>query len=328
MGASGFLGSHVTRQLVARGTDVRVLLRRTSPTRGIRDLAVERHYGDIFDHGAVRAAMSGCDVVYYCVVDARAWLRDPAPLFRTNVEGLRQVLDIAVDADLRRFVFLSTIGTIAVEDGSDPATEVTPFNWHGKGGPYIESRREAEALVRQYTHERGLPAVAMCVSNTYGPGDWQPTPHGSLVAAVALGRMPVYLKGVGAEVVGVEDAARAMLLAAERGRIGERYIISESYLSMRELFDTAAAAVGVAGPRLGVPLPALYAAGYLSGVLGRLLRRDYQLNLTSVRLLSHTSPLDHGKATRELGWEPRPTVDSVRCAARFYVQNRRGVAET
>ena len=112
IGASGFLGSHVTRQLVERGDDVRVMLRKSSSTKGIDDLAVERCYGDVFDDDALRAAMAGCDVVYYCVVDARMWLRDPAPLFRTNVEGLRHVLDAAVEADLHKFIFTSTIGTL------------------------------------------------------------------------------------------------------------------------------------------------------------------------------------------------------------------------
>jgi dihydroflavonol-4-reductase len=105
IGASGFVGSHVVRQLVERGDDVRVLLRRTSSTQGIDDLHVERQYGDIVDDAALRAAMAGCDDVFYCVVDARAWLRDPAPLFATNVDGLRHVLDAAVGADVRRFLF-------------------------------------------------------------------------------------------------------------------------------------------------------------------------------------------------------------------------------
>jgi dihydroflavonol-4-reductase len=142
-----FLGSHVTRQFVDRGDDVRVLIRRTSSTKAIEDLDVEYHYGDIFDDAALRAAMAGCDDVFYCVVDTRAWLRDPAPLFRTNVEGLRHVLDAAVDADLRRFVFTSTIGTIGIPAERRPATEEDELNWADKAGAYVRSRVEAENLV-------------------------------------------------------------------------------------------------------------------------------------------------------------------------------------
>jgi dihydroflavonol-4-reductase len=318
IGASGFLGSHVTRQLVERGERVRVLLRRTSSTVALDDLDVERHFGDIFDDDALRAAMVGCDDVYYCVVDTRAWLRDPAPLFRTNVEGLRHVLDAAADADLRRFVFTSTIGTIALSENGRPVTEDEPFNWADKGGGYIRSRVAAEQLVFQYVQERGLPAVALCVSNTYGSGDFQPTPHGSLLAAAAKGKMPVYFKGMSMEVVGVEDAARALILAAEKGRIGERYIISERFISARELYATAAEAGGTRSPRVGIPLNIMYALGFGGDIAATVLRRDMLLSTQSVRLMHIMSPMDHGKAERELGWHPEPVHDSIRRAVAFY----------
>jgi dihydroflavonol-4-reductase len=318
IGASGFLGSHVVRQLVERGDRVRVLLRRTSSTAAIDDLQVERHYGDVFDDEALQNAMADCEDVYYCVVDTRAWLRDPAPVFRTNVEGLRNVLEVAVRADLRRFVFTSTIGTIALSTNGRPVTEDEPFNWSDRGGEYIRSRVAAENLVLEYARERGLPAVAMCVSNTYGPRDFQPTPHGALLAAAARGKLPVYVKGMSMEVVGIEDAARAMLLAAEKGRDGERYIVSERFISARELYSTAAEAGGVRPPRIGVPLKVMYALGFCGDIAARVLRRDLKLRTLSVRLLSIMSPMDHGKAERELGWHPEPVQDSIRRAVEFY----------
>jgi len=323
VGASGFLGSHVTRQLVDRGEDVRVLIRRTSSTKAIEDLDVEYHYGDLFDDTALRAAMAGCDDVFYCAVDTRAWLRDPAPLFRTNVEGLRHVLDVAAAADLRRLVFTSTIGTIGIPAERRPATEEDEFNWADRAGAYVQSRVEAEHLVMRYARERGLPAVAMCISNTYGPGDWQPTPHGKQLALAAAGRLPFYVKGWAGEVVGVEDAAAAMLLAAEKGRNGERYIVSEQFLSVGELYETAAAATGVKPPRFGVPLWAMYAMGYVGDVVRTLFRRNFQLTSKSVRLMHIWPPLHHGKAERELGWQPKPIHDSIRRAAQFYREHLR-----
>jgi nucleoside-diphosphate-sugar epimerase len=323
LGASGFVGSHVTRRLVERGDDVRVYLRKSSLTVAIDDLNVQRCYGDLYDTGALRAAMTGVDTVYYCIVDARFYLRDPRTLFETNVEGLRRALDIAADADLRRFVFCSTIGTIAIGDGRTPVTEDMPFDWPGIGGPYIESRRAAEDLVLQYVRDHGLPAVVMNVSNPYGPRDWQPN-QGLMVQMAALGKMPVYVKGVSSEVVGIEDVADAFLLAAERGRIGERYIISERYMSMRELLETAAAAVGAKKPRFGVPLAAFYAVGAVSGAAASVLRRDLPMNLTGVRLAHIMPAADHSKATRELGWHPRPVEESIQSAARFYVEHQDG----
>lgn len=319
IGASGFLGSHVTRQLVVAGADVRVMLRRTSSTKGIDDLNVERCYGDVFDDRALRMAMSGCDVVYYCVVDARMWLRDPAQLFRTNVEGLRHVLDAALSAGLQRFVYTSTTGTLAISDGR-PVTEEDPHNWD-QGGPYIQARVAGEDLLLSYARDKGLPAVAMCISTTYGPGDWAPTPHGSLLALVATGRFPFYF-GYSAEVVGIEDAARAMLLAAERGRNGERYIVSDRYMSTRELHAIAARAVGRRPPRIGIPMSVLRAGARVNDAAAVLLRRDLPFAYAGIRMAELMSPLDHGKAERELGWKPEPVEDSIRKAAVFFASLR------
>jgi dihydroflavonol-4-reductase len=226
-----------------------------------------------------------------------------------------------VDADLRRFVFTSSIGTIALSEDGRPVTEDQPFNWADKGGDYIRSRVEAEQLVLQYARERGLPAVAMCVANTYGPGDFQPTPHGSLVAAAAKGKMPVYVKDMSMEVVGIEDAANALILAAEKGRVGERYILSERFISARELYGIAAEAGKARSPRVGIPLKVMYALGFGGDIAASVLRRDMLLSTLSVRLMHIMSPMDHGKAERELGWHPSPIEGSIRRAVVFYQEH-------
>jgi len=319
MGASGNVGACVTRHLAAGGADVRVLLRKSSSTRGIDGLDVERRYGDLDDGAAVGAAMVDRDVVYYCVVDTRAELRDPAPLFKTNVEALRHVLDTAARANLQRFVFLSTIGTIAVGRNGETVDEDTPFNWADQAGSYIESRRAAEQLVLSYVADHGLPAVVANVSNPYGPPDWQPR-QGMFVKLAAQGKLPFYVRGVGAEVVGIDDAADGLLLAAQRGRVGQRYIISERYMTQRELVTIAARAVGARPPRLGLPMAAMYAFARLSDAARTLLRKDFPISRQSARLVELTSPASHAKATNELGWHPAPTEDSIRRAAHTYVE--------
>jgi dihydroflavonol-4-reductase len=311
MGASGNVGACVTRRLAAGGADVRVLLRKSSSTKGIDGLDVERAYGDLTDSAAVAAAMADRDVVYYCVVDTRAELRDPAPLFKTNVEALRHVLDVAVRANLQRFVFLSTIGTIAVGLYGETVDEDSPFNWADQAGSYIESRRAAEQLVLSYVADHGLPAVVTNVSNPYGPPDWQPR-QGMFVKLAAQRKLPFYVRGV--------DAADGLLLAAQRGRVGQRYIISERYMSQRELVTIAARAVGARPPRLGLPMAAVYGIGWLSDAVGALVRKDFPMSRQSARLVVLTSPASHAKATRELGWQPTPTEDSIRRAARTYIE--------
>jgi dihydroflavonol-4-reductase len=323
MGASGFLGSHVTSQLVERGDEVRVWIRESSSTVAFDDLEVERHHGDLDDDAALQAAMKDVETVFYCIVDTRAWLRDPAPLFATNVEALRHVLDVAVEVGVPKFIFCSTVGTIATTK-SGLADEAMPHNWRHLGGAYIESRIQAEELVLRYHHEHGLPAVVLNVGTTYGPRDHGRTPHGNLVRSAALGRVPVYAKDGTVEVVGIEDAARAFLLAEEHGLPGERYIVSEGLLTYKDLFEIAADEGSVTPPKFGIPRSMMRVIGAVGGGVSRMLRKDSVVSPTSVRLMHIQSALDHSKATRDLGWQPAPTADSIRAAARWYLDQRAG----
>jgi dihydroflavonol-4-reductase len=320
IGGNGFLGSHVTRQLAAAGEDVRVTVRKGANTAGIDDLDVTRFVGDVFDTDMLRRAMDGCDVVYYCVVDTRAWLHDPAPLFRTNVEGLRGVLDVACQAPLNKFVFTSSYVTVGRPAGR-PATEDDQID-RATLGNYARSRVQAEDLVSDYAHQRGLPAVAMCVSTTYGGGDHGMTPQGALIAGAVFGKLPFVLDRISLEAVGIEDAARAMILAAERGRVGERYLISQRMISNAAVVQIAAKEAGVPVPEQRIPIPLLYAMGALGSVKARLRGTDERLTLESVRLMRSEAEVDCAKATRELGWHPRPVEESVREAARFWIDMR------
>ncbi|WP_299557251.1 NAD-dependent epimerase/dehydratase family protein [uncultured Mycolicibacterium sp.] len=317
IGANGFLGSHVTRQLVGDGHDVRVMVREGANTIGIDDLAVTRFVGDIWSDDTLRAAMDGVQDVYYCVVDTRGWLRDPAPLFRTNVDGTRNVLEIAKNAGLRRFVYTSSYVTVTRRRGRVSTEDDVITSMRGLT-PYVQSRVQAERLVLRYAAEHGLPAVAMCVSTTYGAGDWGRTPHGAVIAGAAFGKLPFVMSGIELEAVGIDDAARALILAAERGRVGERYLISEKMISNAEVVRIAAEAAGMPAPTRALPLPVSYLLATLGTVKGRLRGTDERLSLASLRLMRAEAPLDCSKARRELGWQPRPVEESIREAARFW----------
>jgi dihydroflavonol-4-reductase len=320
IGANGFLGSHVTRQLVAEGHEVRAMVRPNAMTIGIDALPVKRFLGDIWDNDTVHEAMAGVDDVYYCVVDARGWLSDPAPLFRTNVDGTRNVLEVAKDAGLHRFIYTSSYVTVGRRRGRR-ATEDDIINDRGLT-PYVRSRVQAENIVVQYAKEHGLPAVAMCVSTTYGGGDWGRTPHGAIIAGAAFGKLPFVMRGIELEAVGVDDAARAMILAAEHGRVGERYLISEKMISNADVVRIAAEAAGVPAPTKSIPLPMSYALAAAGSVKAKLRGTDERLSLGSLRLMRAEAPVDCSKAVRELGWEPRPVEESIREAAKFWVSLR------
>lgn len=324
IGANGFLGSHVTRQLVDAGHDVRIMVREQANTVGIDDLKVTRFTGDIWDDDVLRDAMTGCDDVYYCVVDTRAWLTDPAPLYRTNVEGTRNVLDVACAVHernpLHRFVFTSSYATVGRRRGR-VATEADEIDEHGLSD-YVRTRVLAERMVLERARQGRLPALAMCVSTTYGTGDWGRTPHGAIIAGAAFGKLPFILDRIELEAVGVDDAARAMILAAERGRVGERYLISERMITNAEVVRIAADAAGVPAPSKTIPLPLAYALAALGTAKGRLRGSDEKLNLTALRLMRAEAPVDHSKAVRELGWQPRPVRESIAEAARWWVRLR------
>jgi len=321
IGGNGYLGSHVTRRLVEDGQQVRVMVRAGANTIGIDDLDVTRFVGDIWDDEILHEAMVGSDVVYYCVVDTRGWLKDPTPLFRTNVEGTRNVLEVAcrpdVAASLERFVFTSSYATVGRKRGR-VATEDDVISDRNVT-PYVRSRVQAENLVMEYVRDRGLPAIAMCVSTTYGAGDWGRTPHGAIIAGAAFGKLPFVMGGVELEAVGIDDAAKALVLAAEKGRVGERYLISEKMISNAEVVRIAAEAAGVPAPTRSIPLALAWVMAVLGSAKARLTGTDEKLSIDSLRLMRAEAPVDCTKAKRELGWHPRPVEESIREAAKFWV---------
>jgi dihydroflavonol-4-reductase len=225
-----------------------------------------------------------------------------------------------VNADLRRFIYTSSYVTVGRKRGR-VATEDDVIGESERKAltPYVRSRVQAEEIVLRYAKERGLPAVAMCVSTTYGAGDWGGTPHGAIIAGAAFGKLPFVMDRIELEAVGVDDAARAMILAAEHGRVGERYLISEKMITNAEVVRIAAEAAGVPAPTKRIPLPVSYAMAALGSMKAALRGTDEQLSMGSLRLMRAEAPVDCSKARRELHWQPRPVEESIREAARFWV---------
>src|SRR3546814_6069778 len=181
--------------------------------------------------------MAGCHSVFYSVVDPRFWLTDVKPIYRNNVEGLINAMDAALEAKIERFVFTSSMGTLGINPHG-PVTEDIEFNWHKRASPYILARLKAEAEFLKCCRERGLPGVALCVANTYGPEDYQPTPHGGMLRDVAAGKARAALD-VGAPAVDIRDVAQAAVLAEQHGRSGERYIIAGEFIRNRDFYRLA-----------------------------------------------------------------------------------------
>ncbi len=320
-GASGFVGSHITRLLVNQGRRVRVLLRATSSTDAISGLDVEMFVGDVLDPDTLRPAMAGCGSVFYSVLDPRFWLTDPAPLFRNNVDGLVNAMEVALDSGVERFVFTSTMGTLGFNP-QGPVTEDIEFNWRERASPYIVARLKAEQALLAYCRDRGLPGVALCIANTYGPQDYQPTPHNGLLGQVASGKVKATLD-VSQPTVDVRDAAQAALLAEQYGRAGERYIIANEYISNRAFFGMAAEIAGVKPP-LVLPQWLAYGMAWIAERVYRLLgKRDYLVSTDAVFMSDCFKELDNSKARRELHWQPRPIRETITDALAWFAAHEK-----
>ncbi len=322
LGANGFLGSTVARRLAEAGREVRAMIRPgRAPSPNLRDLAVEVVHGEALDRASLVRAMQGCVSAYHCIVDPRAWLHDTSSLFRTNVEGLRNSMDAALEVGLRRFVLSSSVCTIGLNP-SGVASEADAFNWEDRATDYVRSRVQAEDLLMEYCRSRGLPGIACNIAMTWGAGDAQPTAHGTLLRNAVLRWRPAYWK-TSLSMVGIVDAADAMILAEERGRVGERYIVANRLMSFQEVFDLGARYAGKRGPWLYVPMPVMQVVCFFAKRLAYVARRETVVTRDSLRLSSIMKDYDNSKAKRELGWRPRPMEESIREAVEWFEKDVR-----
>jgi dihydroflavonol-4-reductase len=313
-GATGFIGSHLVRQLLARGEGVRVLVRPGSPLGHLADLDVEVARGDLRDLVGVRAAVRGVRRIFHLGADYRLWASDPAVVYETNVLGTRHILE-SIDAGVERVVYTSTVATIAVPRDGLP-DENTEASLDEMVGHYKRSKLMAERTVREAAR-RGAPIVIVNPTTPVGPGDWRPTPTGQVIVDFLRGRMPAYLQ-TGLNLVPVEDVARGHLLAAEHGRVGERYLLGGRNMTFKALLDTLATVSGLPSPRLRLPWRAAMAIGFADQFVARLRGRDPTIPLDGVRMARHSMWVNCTKAQRELGFAPGPIDRALQRAVDWY----------
>lgn len=299
-GATGFVGSNVARRLLERGEEVRVLARETSSLAAVAGLPVEVVRGDLRDPAAVRRAVRGCRRVFHVAADYRFWARRPAELYDSNVGGTRHVVEACLAEGVERLVHTSTVGTIGLAALPAPCDEATPLVPGQLASHYKRSKLEAERLALGAV-SRGCPVVVVNPSAPVGPWDVKPTPTGQLVVDFLRRRLPAVVD-TGLNVVHVRDVADGHLLAAERGRVGERYILGHQDMTLAEIVAMLAELTGLPAPRVRLPYPVAWAAGALStAVATYLTRRPPAVALEAVRMARHRMFFDPGKAVRELG---------------------------
>lgn len=328
-GAAGFLGCHVTRQLVARGESVRVLLRPSSSNRAIADLPLEYVTGDLRDAGSLARAMAGIRHVYHVAADYRLWARNPQDIYDSNVGGTKNLLAGAKQAGIELLIYTSTVATIAVDRhprgeagaaaSADLPNEFTDARLEEMVGHYKRSKWQAEREALDAA-KHGLPVIVAMPTTPVGPWDWKPTPTGKIIVDFLNGKMPGYVE-TGLNFVGVEDCAAGHLLIAERGKAGERYLLGAENLTLKALLDALARITGLPSPRLKIPHGLALTAAYAETAFSRLLGREPQIPVEGVKIAQHMMFVDASRAVRELGFQAAPVEAALERAVRWYETN-------
>ena len=317
-GAAGFLGSHVTRQLVARGENVRVLVRASSSNRAISDLSLEYVTGDLRDAASLERAMRGVQRVYHVAADYRLWTKKSQDIYDSNVGGTKNLLEAAKKADVEQLIYTSTVATIAVDRPELP-NEFTNSKLEEMIGHYKRSKWMAEQEVLQAARQ-GLPVIVAMPTTPVGPWDWKPTPTGKIILDFLNGDMPGYVE-TGLNFVGVEECAAGHLLAAEKGKIGERYLLGAENLTLKGLLDTLAKITGLKAPSLKIPHGVALGVAYVESAFSRLVGKEPQIPVEGVKIAQHKMFVDCSRARKELGFQPGPVEAALERAVRWYLAN-------
>ena len=320
-GATGFVGSHVVRALLAQGASLRLLVRASSNLRNIESLPAERVIGDLRDPASLDKAISGCEVVFHVAADYRLWVRDPDQMYRANVDGTKAVLEAARKNSVRRVVYTSSVATMGFTGNGHLADEDSPVSLGNMIGPYKRSKFLAEQVALD-AGRGGMDVVVVNPTTPVGEQDIKPTPTGRIVVDFLKRKFPAYVD-TGLNLVDVRECARGHLAALEKGRSGERYILGGENLTLKQILDKLAALTGLPSPKVKVPYVMALATGVVDEVVtGRILGREPRATIDAVRMGRKKMFVSSAKAERELGWKSLPVDDALRRAVDWFRQEK------
>jgi len=308
-GSTGFIGSTIVRQLLAQGNDVRVTVRDTSDTGNIDNLDVEKVYADIRDRDSVRSAMKGCDTLYHVAAYFAHWSLNKKLFYEINVDGTRTILEEALSAGLDKVVYTSTSNTIGSHGAGNYVDETAEFNGWNTGDHYAISKYLAEIEAKKLC-DKGLPAVFVNPTLVIGVRDIKPTPSGAMIVDIINRDMPGYIEGA-INIIDVEDVARGHLLAAEKGKIGERYLLGNENVTVGDFFNLVAEIGGVKPLKLRLPYPVALSLGYLLELGARITRKPPVVSVSQVKIGNMGEHFSNAKAVSELGLKLTPLRETI-----------------
>lgn len=319
-GGSGFVGAHVVRVLLAKGVQVKALARRTSSRKNLEGLPVEIVEGDLADPGSFTKDLSRCDGLFHVAADYRFAVPDPNELYRNNVEGTRHILEAALRSKVQTVVYTSSVAAVGHPSGTEaPGTETDFPKFETVVGHYKRSKCLAEDVAREYAR-KGLRVIIVNPSTPIGAYDIKPTPTGRLILDFLNGRLPAYMD-TGLNFVNARDVAEGHWLAAGKGKSGERYILGNVNLTMREFLGVLSEVTGFPNPSVRIPYPLGYCLGAVDTFVSRVIGREPRVPLEAVKMARHLMFFDSSRAVRELGFRPTPVRDAVREAVDWFLTN-------
>jgi dihydroflavonol-4-reductase len=318
-GATGFIGASIVRELLKDGREVRALVRKGSDTSNLTGLDVEFWQGDLRDHAGLGQGLKGCNVLYHAAADYRLWTRDPAEMYRINVDGTAAILEAALNNGLSRVVYTSSVGTLGNPGNGTPGSEDAQVSFADMVGHYKKSKflaeREAEKFVA-----RGLPLVIVNPSTPIGPLDIKPTPTGKIIVDFLNRKMPAYLD-TGLNIIAVEDCARGHILAEQKGTIGRKYILGNANLTLRGIFAILAEITGLSAPKVRLPYTPILLAAYINEGLSKITGREPLIPLAGVQMAAKFMFFDPSRAVRELGLPQTPVREALQRSVEWFRQN-------
>lgn len=317
-GATGFIGSAIVRELIKDGEDVRVFLRKTSDTRNIDGLDVEMAYGDIRDGDSMKKALQGCDTLYFTAAFFAHWVPDKRIPYEINVDGTKASLQAALDVGIQKVIYTSTNNTMGAH-GPIPVDENAEFNHWKTGDHYSMSKYLAEIEAINFAR-KGLPIVIVNPTLVIGTHDIKPTPSGQMILDIATGKMPGYIEG-GTNVIDVEDVARGHILAAKKGRVGERYLFGNRNIAVSEYFKLIADIAGVKPPTFRIPYGLAVALGYVFEFGAFITKKPPVVTASEVRIGRKQEFYDCSKAVKELGLPQTPIDITIGKAINWFKEN-------
>ena len=319
-GATGFLGSAVLRALDGRGLTLRALARAGSPRANLEGVDCEIAQGDMRSAVDMGHALEGVRWLFHVAADYRLWARDPGDIIRANCEGTRTVMEAALKHGVERIVYTSSVATLRAPDTPSPVDETAPLAEGEAVGAYKESKVLAERQVERMVAERGLPAVIVMPSTPLGPRDIKPTPTGRILVEAATGKIPAFVD-TGLNLVHVDDVAAGHVLAMEKGRIGERYILGGEDVSLRQMLADIARLTGRRAPTVNLPRAPLYPLAWAAEAVARITGKEPFVTRDALKMASHHMFFSSAKAKRELGYTARPYVEAIADALAWFRAN-------